>query len=64
MLNLNIAQCGVTDFYAPVGDAGAFVNQALFKQSAENLTYSLGAASSMVKRLRSQSQETPDASAG
>ena len=43
MLNLNIAQCGVT-VYAPVGDTGAFVNQALFKQSAENLAYSLGAA--------------------
>ena len=43
MLNLNIAQCGVA-VYAPVGDTGAFVNQALFKQSAENLANSLGAA--------------------
>ena len=43
MLNLDIAQCGVA-VYAPVGDTGAFVNQALFKQSAENLANSLGAA--------------------
>ena len=42
MLNLDIAQCGVA-VYTPVGDTGAFVNQALFKQSAENLANSLGA---------------------
>ena len=43
MLNLDIAQCGVA-VYTPVGDTGAFVNQALFKQSAEHLANSLGAA--------------------
>ena len=42
MLNLDIAQCSVA-VYTPVGDTGAFVNQALFKQRAENLANSLGA---------------------
>ena len=43
MLNLNIAQCSVA-VYAPVGDAGAFINQALFEQGAEYLANSLRAA--------------------
>ena len=43
MLNLDIAQCSVA-VYAPVGDAGAFINQALFEQGAEHLANSLRAA--------------------
>ena len=43
MLNLDIAQCSVA-VYAPVSDAGAFINQALFEQGAEHLANSLRAA--------------------
>ena len=43
MFYFDITQSGVT-VYAPVGNAGAFVNQAFFVQGAEHFTYSLRAA--------------------
>ena len=43
MFYFDITQSGVT-VYAPVGNAGAFVNQAFFVQGAEYFTYSLRAA--------------------
>ena len=43
MLNLDIRKSGVT-VYAPVGNTGTLINQALFEQGAEHLAYSLGAA--------------------
>ena len=40
VLNLDIGQSSIA-VYAPVGDAGAFINEALFKQSAEHLAHGL-----------------------
>ena len=43
MLYLDVTQSGVA-VYAPVGDAGALVNQTLFKQAAKHLADSARAA--------------------